>query len=112
MLGLLLVFAPSAALALLLLLSPFGSEPRPARPGLVLAWTQSLRNDIADPFMVAVSQLSRLPGCWCPTVVATLLWLLGAKRVNGPRMHWLVAMAGGWLLQLLMNWTLRSMPAG
>lgn len=106
MLGLLLV-ATLCGLALLLLLSPFGSEPG-QRDLAVLAWTQTLRNDITDPFMVAVSQLSRY---WVllPTVVATALWLLGANRVNAA-LHWLVAMAGGLALQLLMNWTLRSMP--
>ncbi len=105
-LGLLLV-AALCGLVLLLFLGPFGSEP--GRSDLaVLAWTQTLRNDITDPLMVAISQLSRT---WVllPTVVATALWLLGANRINAAA-HWGVAMAGGLALQLLMDWTLRSMP--
>lgn len=106
MLGLLLV-GTLCGLALLLLLSPFGSEPG-QRDLAVLAWTQTLRNDITDPFMVAISQLSR---AWVllPTVVATALWLLGANRLSAA-LHWLVAMAGGLALQIIMDWTLRSMP--
>jgi hypothetical protein len=67
-----------------------------------------MRNHIADPFMVAISQLSRL---WVlvPTAVATLLWLLGAQRLVAAS-HWLVAMAGGVVLQLLMSWSLRATP--
>lgn len=106
MLGLLLV-ATLCGLLLMLLLSPFGAEPGQADLR-VLAFTQSLRNDLTDPVMVAVSQLSR---SWVllPTMVATALWLLGANRQNAA-IHWAVAMAGGLLLQLLMAWTLRSMP--
>jgi membrane-associated phospholipid phosphatase len=93
--------------ALLLFLSPFGSQPQ-AMDQAVLAGAQSLRNHIADPAMVAVSQLSRW---WVlgPTAVATLLWLLGAQRFTAA-IHWLVAMAGGLLLQLLLSWGLRSTP--
>ncbi|MEM1411178.1 MAG: VTT domain-containing protein [Pseudomonadota bacterium] len=106
MLGLLLV-GTLCGLALLLLLSPFGSEPG-TRDLAVLAWTQALRNDITDPFMVAVSQLSR---AWVllPTMVATALWLLGANRQNAA-LHWAVAMVGGLVLQLLMDRALRAMP--
>jgi len=106
MLGLLLV-ATLCGLLLLLFLAPFGSEPGGSDLA-VLAWTRGLRNDITDPFMVAMSQLSRL---WVllPTLVATALWLMGANRVNAA-VHWAVAMAGGLLLQLLMDWTLRAMP--
>lgn len=106
MLGLMLV-ATLCGLLLLLFLAPFGAEPG-AGDLAVLAWTQTLRNDITDPFMVAVSQLSRW---WVllPTLVATALWLLGANRQNAA-LHWVVAMAGGLALQLLMDWTLRAMP--
>lgn len=106
MLGLLLV-ATLCGLLLLLLLGPFGAQPG-ARDLAVLDWTLTLRNDITDPIMVAISQLSRL---WVllPTLIATALWLLGANRLNAAA-HWLVAMAGAFLLQMLMEWTLRSMP--
>lgn len=106
MLGLLLVAALSGLL-LLLLLGPFGAQPG-GRDLAVLDWTLTLRNDITDPIMVAIGQLSRL---WVllPTLIATALWLLGASRINAAA-HWLFAMAGGFALQLLMEWTLRSMP--
>lgn len=106
MLGLLLV-ATLCGLLLLLLLGPFGAEPG-ARDLAVLDWTLTLRNDITDPIMVAISQLSRL---WVllPTLIATALWLLGANRYNAAA-HWMVAMGGAFLLQLLMEWTLRAMP--
>ncbi len=106
MLGLLLVVTLCGLVAILFL-APFGAEP--GRGDLaVLAWTQTLRNDITDPFMVAVSQLSR---AWVliPTLVATALWLVGANRLNAA-LHWLVAMAGGLALQLLTDFTLRAMP--
>lgn len=106
MLGILLVVT-LCGLGALLWLSPFGTEPG-QRDLAVLALTQGLRNDITDPFMVAVSQLSR---GWVllPTLMATTLWLLGANRLNAA-LHWIVAMVGGFLLQLLMVWTLRAMP--
>lgn len=106
MLGLLLVAALSGLL-LLLLLGPFGAQPG-GRDLAVLGWTLTLRNDITDPIMVAIGQLSRL---WVllPTLIATALWLLGASRVNAAA-HWLLAMAGGFSLQLLLEWTLRAMP--
>jgi hypothetical protein len=106
MLGLLLV-ATLCSLAFLLLLAPFGAEPG-ARDLAVLDWTLTLRNDITDPIMVAISQLSRW---WVllPTLIATALWLLGANRQSAA-LHWIVAMAGGLALQFLMDWTLRAMP--
>jgi membrane protein DedA with SNARE-associated domain len=106
MLGLLLVIT-LWSLALLLFLSPFASQPE-TLDQLVLAQAQALRNHIADPAMVAISQLS---AWWVllPTSVATLLWLLGAGRYNAA-VHWLVAMGGGIVLQLLLGWTLRLTP--
>jgi membrane protein DedA with SNARE-associated domain len=106
MLGILLVLT-LCGLGALLWLSPFGAEPG-QRDLAALALTQGLRNDITDPFFVAVSQLSR---GWVllPTLMATTLWLLGANRLNAA-LHWIVAMVGGFLLQLLMAWTLRAMP--
>ena len=107
MLGLLLVVT-LWGLVFLLFLSPFASQPQ-AIDQAVLATANSLRNHIADPFMVLVSQLSRL---WVlvPTSMATLLWLVGAQRINAA-IHWLVAMVGGILLQVLVSWTLRATPA-
>jgi hypothetical protein len=106
MLGILLVLT-LCGLGALLWLSPFGAEPG-QRDLAALALTQGLRNDITDPFFVAISQLSR---GWVllPTLMATTLWLLGANRLNAA-LHWIVAMVGGFLLQLLMVWTLRAMP--
>ena len=106
MLGMLLVLA-LVALISLLFLSPFGTEPG-SWDAAVMSRMQYLRNDLADPFMVGISQLSRW---WVmlPTAVATLLWLLGAER-NKAAAHWLVAMAGGMLLHWVMTFALRSVP--
>lgn len=106
MLGLLLVLT-LWSLAFLLFLSPFGAQPEEIDQA-VLNMTRSLRNHIADPFMVAVTQLSRW---WVlvPTSFATLLWLLGAQRLTAAA-HWLAAMAGGLLLHLLSDWVLRMTP--
>ncbi|KAA9131600.1 hypothetical protein F3N42_09805 [Marinihelvus fidelis] len=107
MLGLLLVVA-LWGFVLLMFLAPFGPEPG-VRDLAVMNWAQTLRNDITDPFMVVVSQLSRW---WVllPTLVATLLWLLGAERLDAA-IHWLVAMAGAMVLQALMAMSLRATPA-
>jgi membrane-associated phospholipid phosphatase len=58
--------------------------------------------------MVALTQLSRL---WVliPTSMAVLLWLLGAGRTKAA-LHWLVAMGGGMVLQILIGWSLRATP--
>jgi membrane protein DedA with SNARE-associated domain len=105
-LGLLLVLT-LCALLVLQFLAPFGSQPG-SRDLAVLAVMKGLRNEFADPLMVAVSQLSRW---WVllPTALATLLWLLGAQR-HKAALHWLAAMVGGAILHLIMTWTLRSMP--
>lgn len=107
MLGLLLVFT-LWGMMLLLFLSPFGSQPQ-AMDQAMLTFTESVRNHFADPFMVGVSQLSRW-GVLIPTAFATLAWLLGAQRLTAA-VHWLVAMAGGLVLQWLIGWALRSTPA-
>jgi membrane protein DedA with SNARE-associated domain len=106
MLGLLLILL-LWALALLLFLSPFSQQPRFIDQS-VLELAGTLRNHVADPFMVAVSQLSRW-SVLLPTASAVLLWLLGAGRYSAAA-HWLVAMGGGALLQFLLGWTLRSTP--
>ena len=74
----------------------------------VLAQAQALRNHLADPFMVAIMQLSRW---WVllPAPAAVLLWLVGAGRISAA-IHWLVAIGGGVLLQLVLGWTLRATP--
>ncbi len=93
--------------ALLLFLSPFAATPE-AVDQAVMAQALALRNHIADPIMVALSQLSRW---WVllPAPLAVMLWLFGAGRISSA-VHWLVAIGGGVLLQLLMGWTLRSTP--
>jgi len=92
---------------MLLFLSPFSAHPQ-SFDQAVQTYALALRNHIADPIMVALTQLSRL---WVliPTSMAVLLWLLGAGRKKAA-MHWLVAMGGGMLLQLLLGWTLRATP--
>jgi membrane protein DedA with SNARE-associated domain/membrane-associated phospholipid phosphatase len=106
MLGLLLVLFVWA-FAMILLLSPFSQQPQ-AVDQAVLELAQTLRNHIADPVMVFISQLSRW-SVLLPTAAAVLLWLLGAARYSAA-VHWLVAMGGGVVLQFLLSWTLRATP--
>jgi len=106
MLGVLLV-AIFWGLLLLLFLSPFSSQPQ-ALDQSVQALALSLRNHLADPVMIALAQLSR----WEVTLLssaAVLLWLIGAQRQKAA-IHWLVAIVGGWLIQLLLAWSLRATP--
>ena len=106
MMGLLLVLI-FWGVVMLLFLSPFSDSPK-AMDQAVQAYALTLRNHIADPIMVALTQLSRL---WVliPTSMAVLLWLIGAGRKKAA-LHWLVAMGGGVILQILLGWSLRSTP--
>jgi membrane protein DedA with SNARE-associated domain len=106
MLGLSLVLT-FWVLILLLFLSPFGAQPQ-ALDQAVHEQALALRNHLADPVMVALSQLSHW---WVlvPASAALLLWLLGANHKKAA-VHWLVAMGGGMMLQLLLGWTLRTTP--
>ncbi len=106
MMGLLLVVF-FWGMIMLLFLSPFSAHPQ-SIDQTVQTYALALRNHIADPMMVALSQLTRL---WVliPTSMAVLLWLMGAGRKKAAT-HWLVAMGGGVLLQLLLGWTLRATP--
>jgi undecaprenyl-diphosphatase len=106
MMGLLLVLL-FWGVVLLMFLSPFSTHPQSIDQA-VQAYALNLRNHIADPLMVALTQLSRL---WVlvPTSMAVLLWLIGAGRQKAA-LHWLVAMGGGVVLQILLGWTLRATP--
>ncbi len=104
--GLVLVFV-FWGLILLLFLSPFAPQPQ-ALDQSVQELALSLRNQLADPFFVAVSQLSR----WQVTLfssAAVFLWLYGANRPLAAN-HWLVAIGGGWLIQMLLAFGLRATP--
>lgn len=106
MMGLLLVLI-FWGMVMLLFLSPFSAHPQSIDQS-VQAYALSLRNHIADPLMVALTQLSRL---WVliPTSMAVLLWLIGAGRRKAA-LHWLVAMGGGVILEVLLGWSLRATP--
>jgi len=106
MMGLLLVLI-FWGIVILLFLAPFSASPQSIDQS-IQAYTLTLRNHIADPLMVAITQLSRL---WVliPTSMAVLLWLIGAGRQKAA-LHWLVAMGGGVVLQLLLDWSLRATP--
>jgi len=106
MLGILLVVI-FWGLILLLFLTPFSSQPQ-TLDQVVESLALSLRNHLADPVMVAITQLSRWEVMLLSSM-AVLLWLLGARRQQAA-VHWLVAIAGGWLLQLLLAWSLRATP--
>jgi len=106
MMGLLLVMV-FWGMVMLLFLSPFSVHPQSIDQA-VEAYALALRNHMADPLMVALMQLSRL---WVliPTSMAVLLWLIGAGRQKAA-LHWLVAMGGGVVLQILLGWSLRATP--
>jgi len=106
MMGLLLVLI-FWSIVILLFLAPFSASPQSIDQS-IQTYALTLRNHIADPLMVAVTQLSRL---WVliPTSMAVLLWLIGAGRQKAA-LHWLVAMGGGVLLQILLDWSLRATP--
>jgi len=106
MMGLLLVLI-FWGMVILMFLSPFSAHPQSIDQA-VQSYALSLRNHIADPLMVALTQLSRL-GVLIPTSMAVLLWLVGAGRQKAA-LHWLVAMGGGVVLQLLLGWSLRATP--
>ncbi len=93
---------------MLLFMSPFSTHPRGIDQA-VQAYALELRNHVADPLMVALTQLSRL---WVliPTAMAVLLWLIGAGRQKAA-LHWLVAMGGGVILDTLLGWSLRATPS-
>ena len=92
---------------MLLFLSPFSAQPQ-AMDQAVQNIALSLRNHLADPVMVAISQLSRWPVSIF-SAAALLLWLLGARRYSAA-VHWLVAIVGGALMHLLLSWGLRNTP--
>jgi len=106
MMGILLVMV-FWGLIMLLFLSPFSAQPK-AVDQAVQDLALSLRNHLADPLMVAISQLSRWPVSIF-SAFALLLWLLGAGRRNAA-LHWLIAIGGGGLLHLLLSWSLRATP--
>lgn len=106
MLGGLLVIL-SWCVVTLLFLTPFSDQPR-LLDQLVRDLALSLRNELADPVMVAISQLSRWPVSVF-SATALLLWLLGAGRRSAAA-HWLVAVGGGGLLHWLLSIGLRAAP--
>jgi hypothetical protein len=106
MMGILLVVI-FWGLVMLLFLSPFAAQPR-ALDQAVHDIALSLRNHLADPVMIAISQLSRWP-VTIFSALALFLWLMGAGRRNAA-MHWLIAIGGGGLLHLLLSWSLRTTP--
>jgi len=106
MMGLLLVVL-FWGMVIMLFLSPFSATPQSIDQA-VQAYALALRNHIADPLMIALTQLSRL-SVLIPTSMAVLLWLIGAGRKKAA-LHWLVAMGGGVVLQVLIGWALRSTP--
>lgn len=106
MLGVLLVIL-FWGLIMLLFMSPFSAQPK-VLDQAVQDLALSLRNHLADPVMVAISQLSRWPVSVF-SALALLLWLLGAGRKNAA-LHWLIAIGGGSLLHLLLSWSLRATP--
>jgi undecaprenyl-diphosphatase len=106
MLGVLLVVL-FWGLITVLFLSPFSDQPRMVDQA-VQELALSLRNHLADPVMVGITQLARWPVSVF-SATALLLWLLGAGR-RMAALHWVIAIGGGGLLHLLLSWGLRSAP--
>ena len=106
MLGVLLVVI-IWSLVLLLFLAPFTSQPQ-LLDQAVASYALSLRNNLADAVMVSIAQLSRWQVMLIPSA-AVGIWLLAIRRYNAAA-HWLVAIGGGWLLQSLLAWGLRTAP--
>jgi membrane protein DedA with SNARE-associated domain len=94
-------------LVMLLFLSPFSAQPQAADQA-VRDLALALRNHLADPVMVALSQLSRWPVTLF-SALALLLWLIGARR-HKAALHWLIAIGGGSVLHVLLSWGLRATP--
>lgn len=106
MMGILLVVV-FWGLVMLLFLSPFSAQPK-ALDQAIQVFALSLRNHLADPVMVAISQLSNWPVSIF-SALALLLWLMGAGRKSAAG-HWLVAIGGGAVLHVLLSWSLRTTP--
>lgn len=88
-------------------LGPFAPQPQ-GLDQAIADFALALRNEVTDPLMVAISQLGR----WQVTVLsalAVLLWLLGAGQMSAAK-HWVAAIGGGVLIQLLLVWGLRATP--
>lgn len=106
MLGILLVLLFWGVI-MLGFMGPFAPQPE-GFDRAVADFALALRNDLTDPVMVALSQLSR----WQVTLlaaIAVLLWLLGAGQVSAA-LHWLAAIGGGALIQWLLTLSLRATP--
>ena len=96
-------------LGMLLLLSPFAAQPQ-SLDQAVESLALSLRNQLADPIMVAIAQLAR----WqvsLAAAAAVLLWLFVTRRTVAA-LHWFAAVCGGWVIQFLLDFALRASHAG
>ncbi len=94
-------------LVMLLFLSPFSTQPH-ALDQSVQTLALSLRNHLADPVMVAIVQLSQWQVALLSSA-AVLFWLFGARQAKAA-IHWLIAIVGGWSIQVLLAWGLRATP--
>ncbi|MDX1459728.1 MAG: VTT domain-containing protein [Xanthomonadales bacterium] len=95
------------SLALLIFFSPFSAQPE-AIDYAVLEQASALRNHIADPFMVAIMQMSRW---WVllPAPLVVLLYLVITRHWQAT-VHWLAAIVGGVVIQFALGWTLKATP--
>ncbi len=94
-------------LVVLLLLLPWGESPMKIDQQ-VAYFASYLRSQMVDPLMISLYQLGR----WqvlLSTAGITLIWLLIQKRPKAA-IHWLLAIAGGGVLQLLLSTILTAAP--
>ncbi len=99
LLGMLLLIS-LAALLILLIMAPF-AEPTLDLERHLAGWAMSLRNHYADPFFVAMALAGGVPVTTLLAGVMTLM--LVAVGRNNAAWHWLVAIAGGWLLAEVLD---------
>ena len=94
-------------LTVVFLLLPWGESPL----GLDQQFANlaaSLRSEMVDPLMISLYQLGRWQ-VWLFTAGITLAWLLYQGRSKAAT-HWVLAVAGGMVLQLLLNMILTATP--
>ncbi|MCF6264436.1 MAG: VTT domain-containing protein [Xanthomonadales bacterium] len=106
MLGLSLITTITLLLVLLLLI-PWGDQPLRLDQG-VADLAAALRSEMVDPLMITLYQLGRWPVLLF-TAGVTLAWLLLQKRYKAAG-HWLLAIVGGSILQLILTAILTAAP--
>lgn len=94
-------------LLIVFLLLPWGDSPLGFDQQIAYL-AASLRSEMVDPLMISLYQLGRWQ-VWLFTAGITLGWLLYQGR-HKAAIHWVLAVAGGSVLQLLLSTILTATP--